>query len=296
MYNDESNHLKRFTDFFSPSSSIGEIKPKDTGSLILKLRVINPLPKSKNEKTTGKLLTPQTILHHFGAYSHLFKYFIKIGAYIGTNPFNEDVRRLIPKVNNEIVRYFDVEQNTRYVAVLFQEYKGNKTQEFLRNTFGMYYASGLRRSEVFNLEEKDIDFERQIVHLRNPKPGKDKYVELSNVSMYFINNQIAAKKKYRVKTPYIFCTREGTRRKELKTQWVNFKRKAELPDDFRLHDLRHNFATLLASAGNDLYVIQKLLTHSNPRTTQRYAHLVKGRLTDAANKAFADFELPKQNK
>jgi site-specific recombinase XerD len=76
---------------------------------------------------------------------------------------------------------------------LFQEYKYNKTQEFLRNTFGIRYASGLRRSEVFNLEEKDIDFERQIAHLHNPKPGKDKYVELSNVYMYFINNQILAK-------------------------------------------------------------------------------------------------------
>jgi site-specific recombinase XerD len=142
---------------------------------------------------------------------------------------------------------------------------------------------------VFNLEEKDIDFERRIVHLHNPKPGKDKYVELSDVSIYFIYSQIAAKKKYKVKTPYIFCNRCGTRRKEIKTQWENFKRKAGLPADFRLHDLRHNFATLVASAGNDLYVIQKLLTHSNPKTTQRYAHLVKGKMIGAANSALAQF-------
>jgi site-specific recombinase XerD len=295
MHRDESQYLKRFVDFFSPSSPLGEIKQKEAESLILKLRTTPLSPKSRHEKVPeDKLLSPQTILHHFNAYSRLFKHFIKKEYYTGANPFNEDVRPLIPKRNNELVRYFDGEQNKTYIKALFREYKNNKTQEFLRNVLGMYYASGFRRAEVFKLEERDIDFERQIAHLRNPKPGKDKYVELSDVAMYFITSQLAAKKRYRVKSPYIFCTRDGTMRKELQTQWENFKRKAGLPADFRLHDLRHNFATLLASAGNDLYVIQKLLTHGSPKTTQRYAHLVKGRMTDAANNALKNVKLPEE--
>ena len=44
--------------------------------------------------------------------------------------------------------------------------------------------------------------------------------------------------------------------------------------DLRVHDLRHNFAALGASAGLSLPVIGALLGHSNPTTTQRYAHLM----------------------
>jgi site-specific recombinase XerD len=49
---------------------------------------------------------------------------------------------------------------------------------------------------------------------------------------------------------------------------------------------------MLATAGNDLYVIQKLLTHADPKTTQRYAHLIRSRMTDAANSALTGIDLP----
>lgn len=46
--------------------------------------------------------------------------------------------------------------------------------------------------------------------------------------------------------------------------------------DFRpLHGLRHHYATMMASSGRvDLYTLQKLLNHKDPRMTQRYAHLL----------------------
>jgi integrase len=43
-------------------------------------------------------------------------------------------------------------------------------------------------------------------------------------------------------------------------------------DGLRFHDLRHTFASRLAMAGKDLYLIQKLLGHREPRMVQRYAH------------------------
>jgi integrase len=182
IYNDEINFLKRLADFFSPSSPVSEIRQKDAEALILRLRVTNILPKGRGEKVPNRTLSPQTILHHFNTFSRLFKYLIKGGHYARANPFDEDVRKLIPKSNNEIVRYFDDEQNKKYVAAVFQEYKNNKTQEFLRNVLGMYYATGFRRSEVFHLTEQDIDFGRHIVTLRDPKSGKDKHVQISNVA------------------------------------------------------------------------------------------------------------------
>jgi len=47
--------------------------------------------------------------------------------------------------------------------------------------------------------------------------------------------------------------------------------------------LRHNFASVLINSGRSLYEVQKLLGHSNSKTTERYAHLQQSTLKDAVN-------------
>ena len=55
--------------------------------------------------------------------------------------------------------------------------------------------------------------------------------------------------------------------------------------NLRLHDLRHSYASNLVNGGVSLYVVQQLLGHTNPRTTQRYAHLEQDTLTQASEVA-----------
>jgi integrase len=55
-------------------------------------------------------------------------------------------------------------------------------------------------------------------------------------------------------------------------------------DDFKFHDFRHVFASRLVGGGVDLYVVQKLLGHSTPLMTQRYAHLQPNQMQDAIQK------------
>ncbi len=65
------------------------------------------------------------------------------------------------------------------------------------------------------------------------------------------------------------------------------RERTSLPKDFRpLHGLRHVYASMLASSGKvDMYTLQKMLTHKDPRMTQRYAHLRDEALRRAANLA-----------
>ncbi len=64
--------------------------------------------------------------------------------------------------------------------------------------------------------------------------------------------------------------------------WAMVKRQAGL-DGLRLHDLRHNFAAFGASGGLGLPIIGKLLGHSQPQTTARYAHLDADPVRRASN-------------
>ncbi len=73
---------------------------------------------------------------------------------------------------------------------------------------------------------------------------------------------------------------------EIKTSWAGLCKAARL-DGVRLHDLRHTYASVLASAGLSLPVIGALLGHTQPGTTARYAHLIDGALRTATDRAGA---------
>ena len=69
----------------------------------------------------------------------------------------------------------------------------------------------------------------------------------------------------------------------MKTFWMGVCKKAEL-EDFRIHDLRHMYASILASAGLSLPVIGALLGHTQPNATARYSHLFDDPLREATER------------
>ena len=75
---------------------------------------------------------------------------------------------------------------------------------------------------------------------------------------------------------------EGKPRSDLKRPWALVKRQAGL-EDFRIHDIRHSFASFGAGGGMGLPIVGKLLGHANATTTARYAHLDSDPLRKASN-------------
>ena len=137
------------------------------------------------------------------------------------------------------------------------------------NLMKMALFTGMRRGELFKLKWKDIDEHRGFIHIRDPKGGPDQKVPLNDGARGVLKNHI------RTRSPYVFPGRGGRQRVDINKQVNRIKKAAGLPKEFRpLHGLRHAYASMLASSGKvDLYTLQKLLTHKDPRMTQRYAHL-----------------------
>jgi len=85
---------------------------------------------------------------------------------------------------------------------------------------------------------------------------------------------------------YVFPGRGVEHRVNVKKDWAALCEAADIKSA-RLHDLRHTYASVLASAGLSLPVIGALLGHSQPQTTARYSHLFDDPLRDATERAGA---------
>ena len=129
--------------------------------------------------------------------------------------------------------------------------------------------TGLRRMEIAKLEWTDIDFERSLIKVRNPKGGQDATLPL-NESAKAVFESIPETDD----STFVFPGRAGHVYSIYK-MISSIRDKAGLPENFRpLHGMRHTYASLLASSGKvDLFTIQKLLNQKSPGVTQRYAHL-----------------------
>jgi integrase len=75
------------------------------------------------------------------------------------------------------------------------------------------YVTGMRRSEIFNLEERDIDFHLKLIYLRGTKGGKSVSIRLSDVGEDIVKNQLEWKNERFPENPYIFPGRTGSLRK-----------------------------------------------------------------------------------
>ena len=129
--------------------------------------------------------------------------------------------------------------------------------------------SGCRVSEIRSLRWDEVDLEAGCLRLKESKTG-GKIVYLPAPAL-----EVLSSIPRHAPNPYVLVSgrTEGSLR-NLNTPWYRLRERAKLTD-VRLHDLRHTFASFGAGAGFSLPVIGKMLGHTQPQTTQRYAHLAE---------------------
>jgi integrase len=228
------------------------------------------LAMKKGTSKQGKPYSTATIKHQLVLLKRLYNLAKRWGVYAGENPLD---RVEIPKLDNQRTEFLTAEESDRLMKTL-DSWPIKDTVAFIK--FALF--TGLRRSELFKLTWDDVDFGRSMITLREPKGGKTQTIPVSGPAL-------AVLKELESTSPYVFPGKNGGQRTDFKGPWRRIRQAAGLPDNFRFHGLRHNFASTLVSNGVDLCVVQALLTHKDSRTTQRYAHLSPGALRDASTRS-----------
>ncbi len=128
------------------------------------------------------------------------------------------------------------------------------------------YSAGLRISEILNLRWQDIDFDRNIIHLKKAKGKKDRIVMLSQKVK---ENLLTLNRDDKT---YVFITNRGKKYTQRTIQKIigSAANKASLKKKITPHTLRHSFATHLLDNGTDIRFIKNLLGHENIKTTLIY--------------------------
>jgi integrase len=153
------------------------------------------------------------------------------------------------------------------------------------NIIRLLLLTGARRGEVLQAKWEDFDLKSG----KWSKPGattKQKTlheVPLSDAAVQLLLNIRGHVPK---NTEWVFPVTNGLHRRDVKDAWAAICRDAGIKNT-RLHDLRHTYASVLASAGLSLPIIGAMLGHTQANTTQRYAHLFDDPLRAAAERASA---------
>jgi len=156
------------------------------------------------------------------------------------------------------------------------------------------YSCGLRLREGVSLQVSDIDGERKMLHVRQGKGNKDRYVPLPDNTLKMLRDYWSTHRH----PVWLFPapTRAGvplsSATQPMDPSSIQRAFKAALQEsgvqkDASVHTLRHSYATHLLEAGVNLRLIQAYLGHSSPKTTAIYTHLTReanALATDAINR------------
>ncbi len=153
-------------------------------------------------------------------------------------------------------------------------------------------ATGLRRSNILDLEWSQVNLQRKVawIHPENAKAGKAIGVALNDTACKILRDQIGRHSQFVFVHTSAWNRSDGTRTQAVRkmrvddnSAWRTGLRHAGITD-FRFHDLRHTWASWLVQAGVPLSALQEMGGWESIEMVQRYAHLAPNHLTEHARK------------
>lgn len=202
-------------------------------------------------QTQTKKISPSSLSSRISAIKFFFENILQQKIYLKHPKRNKTIPKILTP--DEVKKMIEITENIKHKLIL-----------------KMLYGCGLRVSEVVNLKKQDLNFEEKLIHIKLSKGKKDRFVKLPESLIEDLKNYCNL-----FNDEILFPSNRGGKLTTAAIQAIveNAAKKAEIKKEVYPHLLRHSFATHLLEQGTDLRIIQKLLGHSDIKTTQIYTQI-----------------------
>jgi integrase/recombinase XerD len=216
--------------------------------------------------------SPRSLSRYLSGFRQFYQWLLREGR------IQKDPTALIesPKLGRGLPKALGEEQ-----VVSLLEAPDVKTRLGLRDRtmLELMYATGLRVSELINLETVNLGMNQGVIRVMG-KGGKERLVPLGEEAISWMQRYLEESRPDLVRgadCPLVFVTsrRAGMTRQAFWHAIRKYATKAGIAQPVSPHMLRHSFATHLLNHGADLRVVQLLLGHSDLSTTQIYTHIAR---------------------
>jgi len=215
-------------------------------------------------------LSPATANRHLALLKRCFNLAILWG-YLESNPAR-GIR--MHTENNQSQRYMSAEEAQRLWKALDRD-----ENQIAAKAIKLMLLTGVRREEALQARWEHIDQTGQLWHLPMTKSGKQRFVMLSEAALSVLSSLPRQGAGH-----FLFPgSKPGKPISNARKCFLRALQRAGI-DQYRIHDLRHTFASLAINNGASLYEVQHLLGHASNKTTQRYAHLASDNLRIASTR------------
>jgi len=216
-----------------------------------------------------KKLAPATANKHLALLKAMFSYAIE-KEFIDHSPA-ASVKAF--KENNQRSRFLNKDECISFIDAVNKDSNQEAAQMFL-----FLLATGMRLGEAILAKFEHYNHSNTSLYLPETKNGLGRHVPLNVMAVDILNRQSKSRTKgyiFQGKNPDIPMSRPAR-------AFYRVCKVAKI-NDFRIHDLRHTFASIFVQSGSSLYKLQKILGHSTIKMTERYAHLSETELAKATS-------------
>ena len=229
-----------------------------------------------------KKLTSRSIARKISTLRSFFKYHLKRGA-IGIIP---TANLISPKISKRLPVFIQESETKQLLETLNNSAEDWKTLN-ASMLISLFYATGMRLSELINLKAKQIDTGRSQLRVLG-KGNKERLIPVSKQGLKKIHEYQELKKKTFQSSEDVLLVTEKGKKLYPKYAWLlvnKYLGQASTLDKKSPHVLRHTFATHLMNNGAELNAVKELLGHTSLAATQVYTHNTIEKLKDVHKKA-----------
>ena len=286
--------LRQFFDYLVPSKEEPAAKPASKRTLPSVVKRAEPNLKQIDHITIREWLSSlhsgkkkkASIARKLAALRTFFQFLVREGA-LELNP-----AKLVatPRKEKKLPVHLSIEDAIRFIETPDAETDFGKRD---RAILELLYATGVRVSELVQLNLRDIDFKNKLLRVTG-KRRKERIVPFGDPALKALKDYLDVREGFLLNAPAtkrdeqaLILNYQGTR---MTTRSVGrliekYIQQCAGIHDISPHALRHSFATHLLDSGADLRDIQELLGHARLSTTQIYTHVSMEKLIEVYDKA-----------